>query len=155
MTIQSLSGEQVAVLKAQFDLIDQDHDGRITVAELEALLSREAYSHLTVEQRQQLIASYVSVDANGDGGVSFDEYLTLVVSQQKNARDPFREAFDAQDLDHDGYLTAEDFRRISEQQGDFITEQQAAEMIAMADRNHDGKVSFDEYYAIMAASRSE
>lgn len=153
MTTRSLSPEQLDVLEAQFDLIDLNGDGRISMDELSALLRREAYAHLSDRQRQQILDSYASVDANGDGVVSFDEFVELVTREQ-DPREAYRQAFDAYDLDGDGFLTAADFQRIAEQQGGALTTEQAEAMIRMADVNADGKVSFDEYYAIMTSGSS-
>lgn len=150
MTTLSLSPEQIAALKAQFDVIDQNGDGRITREELMTLLRREAYAHLTDQQREELIASYARVDANRDGGVDFQEFLTLVTNQQ-DPRVAFRQSFDAYDLDGDGFLTATDFERITQQQGAELTKEQADAMIQAADGNEDGKVSFEEYYAILTS----
>lgn len=145
MTTRSLSPEQLEALKAQFDVIDLNGDGRISMAELSALLRREAYAHLSERQRQQILDEYASVDTDGDG-VSFDEFVVLVTREQ-DPRTAFRQAFDAYDLDGDGFLTAADFQRIAAQQGGELSAEQAEAMIRMADANADGKVSFDEYYA--------
>lgn len=152
MTTRSLSPEQLEALKAQFDVIDLNGDGRISMAELSALLRREAYAHLGERQRQQLLDSYDSVDTDRDG-VSFEEFVTLVTREQ-DPRDAFRQVFDAYDLDGDGFLTAADFQRIAEQQGGALSGEQAEAMIRMADANADGKVSFEEYYASVTSGSS-
>jgi Ca2+-binding EF-hand superfamily protein len=153
MTTRSLSPEQLEALKAQFDVIDLNGDGRISIEELSVLLRREAYAHLSDRQRQEIVESYASVDADGDGAVSFDEFVELVTRAQ-DPRAAFRQAFDAYDLDGDGFLTTADFQRIAEQQGGALTAEQAEAMVRMADVNADGKVSFDEYYAILTSGSS-
>jgi Ca2+-binding EF-hand superfamily protein len=149
MTI-SLSSEQIEALKAEFDVIDQNGDGRITGAEISTLLRREAYNHLSDAQRQSILQAYAAVDADESGGIDFDEFLTLV-THQEDPRVAFRKAFDEYDVDGDGFLTAEDFKRVTELQGGELTTEQADAMIQMADSNKDGKVSFDEYYAILTS----
>jgi calcium-binding protein CML len=153
MTTRSLSADQIAVLRVQFDVMDQNKDGRITGDELAKLLSREAYAHLTAEQRQQVIDSYTRLDVDGDGGVGFDEFVTLVTNPE-DPREAYRQTFDSYDLDGDGFLTAADFVRITEEQGEKLTKEQAEEMIQAADANQDGKVSFEEYYTILTSGSS-
>lgn len=148
MTTQTFSPDQIAVLKAEFDMLDQDGDGRITRDELQALLHREAYAHLDQAQRQRILDRYAAADADRDAGVDFAEFLTLV-SEQPDPRQALRESFDQLDLDGDGYLTAADFERVAALQGQAITTEQAESFIAMADRNADGKVGFDEYCTMM------
>lgn len=151
MTSLPFSPDQIAALKTQFDVIDQNGDGRISRDEISTLLRREAYAYLTEEQRQQILTTYVVADTDGDGGVSFDEFLVLVAREQ-DPRAAYLKSFEAYDSDHDGFLTAADFKRVSELQGGDVTMAQADAMIQMADRNADGKVSFEEYYAIMTAN---
>jgi Ca2+-binding EF-hand superfamily protein len=153
MTIRTLSPEQIAALEAQFDVIDQNSDGRITADEVASLLSREAYAHLGPVERQRVLDSFAKADADADGMVDFDEFLTMM-ADQPDPRAVFREGFDALDLDGDGLLTAADFKRVSELKGAQLTTEQADALVQMADANQDGVVSFEEYYAIMTAGSS-
>ena len=150
MTTPKLSADQLAALKAQFDVIDQDGNGRITGDELATLLRREAYAYLSEAQRQEILDSYARVDFNGDGGVDFDEFVVLV-TQHQDPREALRKSFDAFDLDGDGFLTAPEFQRLAEAQGEDVGPEQAENMVKLADTDGDGKVSFDEFYAVMTA----
>ena len=68
--------EELAALKANFDALDTDGDGIIGVAELRTALTGGAGSKAprrpTEAYTRQVLASY---DANGDGVVSFTEYV--------------------------------------------------------------------------------
>lgn len=149
MTIRSLSPEQIEVLKVEFDVIDQDRDGFITADEVATLLQREAYAHLGPVERQRILDSFAKADTDHNGGVDFQEFLTMMEAQRADPRAAFREGFDALDTDRDGLLTAADFQRVSELQGARITPGQAAALVQMADANQDGVVSFEEYCTIM------
>lgn len=147
----TLTQDQRDALKAQFDLLDGDGDGKISQQELAQVLERKAYDYLGKDGRQRVLDSLAAVDTDADGTIDFDGFLALMHGPQaeQDARADFRRAFDEVDLDKDGYLTVEDFRRISAAEGAPLTEDQAKEMIEMADKNEDGKVSFEEYYEIM------
>jgi len=153
MTTPKLSAEQLEALKAQFDVIDQNGDGRITGDELATLLRRDAYAYLSEAQRQDILDSYARVDVNHDGGVSFDEFVVLVM-QQQDPRAALRKSFDAFDRDGDGFLTVDEFQRLAEAQGEELGREQAEGMVKLADTDGDGKVSFDEFYAVMTARYS-
>jgi Ca2+-binding EF-hand superfamily protein len=85
--------------------------------------------------------------------IDFAEFLGLLDRQRtEDPREAFRKTFDEYDVDGDGFLTAEDFKRITAQQGEELTTEHADAMIQMADSNADGKVSFDEYYAILTTA---
>lgn len=144
--------EHVEALRAQFDILDANGDGRVSQAEIQAILGRVAYAHLEPADRQRILDSFSGVDADGDGSITFDEYLTLFIdAQREDATGGLRYSFDQYDTDGDGYLTAEDFQRVSEEHGEALTEQQAEAMIKMADANDDGRVSFEEFCEIMQA----
>lgn len=150
MTTRPFSPDQVAALKAEFDVIDQNSDGLITADEVAALLQRESYAHLGPAERQRILDSFAKADTDRNGAVDFDEFLAMMAEQQ-DPREALRAGFDALDVDRDGFVTAADLEHLSELRGTVLTAEQADAMIRMADSNRDGGVSFEEYCAIMTA----
>jgi len=92
-----LSREEVANaprLSQQFDTIDANHDGFITVEEMQAARQAHHAGHGRGD-------GWKKWDANGDGRLSRDEVANAPrLSQQ----------FDAIDANHDGFLTAEELQ---------------------------------------------
>lgn len=148
MTTPNLSPDQIAALKAEFDLIDGNGDGRVSREEIAVLLQREAYAYLGEEGRKRVLDAHASVDADGDGALVFDEFVVLMTGGP-DPQATFRQMFEGYDLDGDGFLTVDDFKRITAQQGGELSTEQAEAMIQQADTNGDGRVSFDEFIAIM------
>ena len=72
-----------------FDSMDGDHDGKVTVTEMDALRSQ-----LQGEDRTPTADEIAKVDKDRDGMLSSDEH-TLAT----------RVEFDRADIDHDGFLT--------------------------------------------------
>lgn len=68
-------------LQEAFELYDQDHDGKISVAELHLILTRlgEGCSE------QDCAGMVKSVDADGDGFVSFKEFRTMMTNSKSAA----------------------------------------------------------------------
>ncbi|OPF81728.1 hypothetical protein VT50_0208645 [Streptomyces antioxidans] len=63
-----------------------------------------------------------------------------------------RKVFDRYDLDGDGLVTAEEYRRVvAELEGSEITLEQAQELIDSLDTNGDRRMSFEEFWAAMNA----
>ncbi|MBP2586136.1 Ca2+-binding EF-hand superfamily protein [Streptomyces sp. PvR006] len=63
-----------AELRALFDEIDTDGDGRINIVELaEGFKAEGAHGHLSEEVKKAMTA-----DANHDGVLDFDEFRTLL-----------------------------------------------------------------------------
>ncbi|MBB5935856.1 EF-hand domain-containing protein [Streptomyces zagrosensis] len=60
-----------------------------------------------------------------------------------------RRAFERYDLDKDGYISAAEYKSVMAQLGDpFVTEPVAEAVIKSADTDQDGRLSFDEFWAI-------
>ncbi|XP_009595960.1 calcium-binding allergen Ole e 8-like [Nicotiana tomentosiformis] len=66
-------------LKEAFDLYDQDHNGLISAAELHQILNRLG-QNCTVQDCTRMITS---VDADGDGNVSFEEFKQMMCNNSK------------------------------------------------------------------------
>ncbi|KAK4410818.1 Calcium-binding allergen Ole e 8 [Sesamum angolense] len=67
-------GNSEKELREAFDLYDQDHDGQISTTELHLILTRLG-ERCTVNDCTEMIRS---VDADGDGFVSFDEFRKMM-----------------------------------------------------------------------------
>ncbi|XP_073144794.1 calcium-binding allergen Ole e 8-like [Henckelia pumila] len=68
-------------LREAFELYDQDHDGKISAAELHLILTRLG-EHCTVADCAGMISS---VDSDGDGFVSFDEFKKMMTTNNAAA----------------------------------------------------------------------
>ncbi|MBP8533485.1 EF-hand domain-containing protein [Streptomyces sp. MK37H] len=63
-----------------------------------------------------------------------------------------RKVFERYDVDGDGLVTADEYRRVvAELEGSEITESQAQELIDSLDTNGDRQMSFEEFWAAMNA----
>ncbi|MCB5166596.1 EF-hand domain-containing protein [Streptomyces bambusae] len=61
-----------------------------------------------------------------------------------------RETFGRFDQNGDGFVTADEFKKAMAQMGDpFVTGPVAEAVIASKDANHDGLLSFDEFWAAL------
>lgn len=71
---EALTEEKIAELKASFAVFDADNDGRISSAELRRVA--EAFGEgLSQGAVEDIVAA---VDRDGDGQISFDEFLELL-----------------------------------------------------------------------------
>ncbi|GMF45239.1 unnamed protein product [Phytophthora fragariaefolia] len=63
------------------------------------------------------------------------------------------EAFQAFDLDHNNYVGAAEIRHVLINIGEAPTDEEVDEMIKMVDKDGDGQVSFDEFYAMVTKGK--
>lgn len=57
-----------------------------------------------------------------------------------------QDAFNTFDLDGNGYICAEEIRRVMDMIGEYVTDEEVDEMIRMLDRGGEGQVAFQEFF---------
>uniref|UniRef100_A0A915KLV9 EF-hand domain-containing protein n=1 Tax=Romanomermis culicivorax TaxID=13658 RepID=A0A915KLV9_ROMCU len=83
--------------------------------------------------------------------ISFDQFTEIVrkKSVEKDTKLEITKAFKLFDHENSGKITVEDLRRVADELGEKISDQELQEMITEADLDHDGQVNEDEFYRIM------
>ncbi|GAA0210416.1 EF-hand domain-containing protein [Spirillospora sp. NPDC000708] len=61
----------------------------------------------------------------------------------------YRATFELVDVDGDGYISTAELKNLMSRLGQGITETRAVEVVVAADANHDGKISLEEFAALM------
>ncbi len=93
------------------------------------------------------------LDADGNGSIDFPEFLNLMtskVSGDKNSRADLQRVFMMYDDNKTGYIEFENLKRVAEDLGEKITDEELDEMMRRADIiDNDGKVSEEEFYQII------
>lgn len=145
---RQLVDEGLADLRAAFDLFDTNGDGRLDADELGSALARLGQRTSPAEVRL-LISSVSRRDTIG-----FAEFVRLVEPAPVGL-DPegeVREAFDLLDQDHDGYISGRELRSavVRTREG---TPAEADGIVAAADSDGDGRISFDEFRELMLTGR--
>lgn len=139
--------ELVQEMKAAFDLFDSDQGGSVDTKELKA-----AMTSLGFESKNGSIFQMIAdLDSDGNGNIDFPEWLALMTTKigDKNNRANYAKVFAMYDDEKTGFLSAKNLRRVAEQLGESITEQEIQELIARADLDQDGLISEEEFYALM------
>ncbi|VUZ44468.1 unnamed protein product [Hymenolepis diminuta] len=88
------------------------------------------------------------VDINGDGQIAFDEFVECFGAKELTSTPDaatLQETFRVFDKDNDGYITSAELQTVLQQMGVEVTGSEAADILAEADRDGDGRVTFEEF----------
>jgi Ca2+-binding EF-hand superfamily protein len=92
------------------------------------------------------------VDADGSGEIEMDEFLALIEKElygQDWATEEYEASYALFDADQHGTISATQLKKVFENLGETVTEQEVREMIRFADKDQDGLLTFDEFCDVM------
>ena len=134
-----------------FNMFDRDGSGNIDIDELrEAMKALGLY--LTKEQVKKMMST---VDTDGNGFIEFDEFRTLMKDhiKNRNREEELRRAFRIYDDDDTGLIEFRDLRRVANEIEEGVTDDEIQGMIFEATRQKNGKVTIDQFLAIMKKAK--
>ncbi|KAL2152405.1 hypothetical protein VTH82DRAFT_5589 [Thermothelomyces myriococcoides] len=143
--------EEVDRLRKRFMKLDKDNSGTI---ERDEFLSLPQISSNPLATR--MIAIF---DEDGGGDVDFQEFVSglSAFSSKGNKEQKLRFAFKVYDIDRDGYISnGELFIVLKMMVGNNLKDQQLQQIvdktIMEADKDQDGKISFEEFAAVVEST---
>ena len=92
------------------------------------------------------------IDKNQSGTIDFDEFIEMMTAKMsdKDTPEDLRKVFDLFIGDNTAdKIELKHLKRVAKELGENMSDDELNEMIVRADTDKDGKVSFDEFYAIM------
>ncbi|XP_054756815.2 calmodulin-like [Lytechinus pictus] len=145
MVLEKLTDEQMARFKEAFAVFDKNGDGTITCAELGEALKSAGWT-VPDEEIKELIKQ---VDLDGNGSVSFDEFVKVVVQALQRLEAEVRAAFQAMDKDGSGSLSHDEVKQVFADFGEKLSDKDVDALIKEADKDGDGTVNYDEFVAML------
>ncbi|KAK4435424.1 Calcium-dependent protein kinase [Sesamum alatum] len=142
---KNLSEEEITGLKEMFKSIDTDNSGTITLEELKIALPKMGTKYCESEVRQLIEAA----DVDGNGTIDYIEFITATMNLSRMEReDILYKAFEYFDRDKSGCITMEELEHALNEynMGDA---KMMKEILAEVDTDHDGKINYDEFAAMM------
>ena len=90
-------------------------------------------------------------DAEETGGISFIEFMKAMDTKpyRNETKKEIAAIFKKYDRDNKSYLTIDDFKEINQHVKENLDNETLLLMLEKADSNKDGKVSFEDFYAVM------
>jgi Ca2+-binding EF-hand superfamily protein len=140
-----LTEQQISELREAFQLFDKDGDGHVTPKELLIVLQTLGQQP-TIETVQSMIDE---VDKDGNQEIEFEEFCVLMCKNMSEKEDikTLQEAFKILDIDNSGSIThkeLKDLMRSFSRLGEDIADDEIDALIAQADVDGDGQISYEE-----------
>ncbi|KAK6924487.1 EF-hand domain [Dillenia turbinata] len=143
----TLDEGEISDLRDQFDAIDVDKNGSISLEEMRQALAKDLPWKL---KDSRVVEILQAIDSNTDGLVDFTEFVaaTLHVHQlEEHDSDKWQQrsqaAFEKFDVDGDGYITPEELRMHTGLRGSIDP------LLEEADIDEDGKISLSEFRRLL------
>ena len=150
---QLVDEDQLEELKEAFSLFDTNHNGVIDARELKAAMRALGYEVTNAACREM----FREVDKDPETSLNFDEFCKIMAPRLKKAdeRDEVMKVFQIFDSDNQGFITIRELKRMAEDCGEMLSDQEMQEMIAEADKTGDGKITFDEFFKVMKKNSND
>ena len=143
----TLNPEELSDLKDQFDAIDVDKNGSISLEEMRQALAKDVPWKLKDARVREILDA---IDVNTDGLVDFTEFVaaTLHVHQlEEHDSEKWLQrsqtAFEKFDIDRDGFITPEELRMHTGLKGSIDP------LLEEADIDKDGRISLSEFRRLL------
>ena len=83
--------------------------------------------------------------------ITLDDFLSIMATRMpaRDSREEVEKVFRLFDEDGAGFITFRSLKKVCAELGEGLTEEEMQEMIDEADKDQDGKISFDEFFRIM------
>merc|ERR1712226_355150 len=144
-----LTAEQKHEIREAFDLFDTDGKGRIDVKELKVTLRALGFE----PKKEDIKKALADLGKDGNSTIDFNDFYQIMEIKM-GERDPKAEMEKAFRLfdDDTGKISFKNLKRVCQEIGENINDEEMQEMIEEADRNGDGQVDLQEFLRIMKKS---
>lgn len=139
-----LKQSEIESLREQFEALDTNGDGTLSREEL-------AQGLKTLNLSKQDMEYVMDIDSDGSGEIDWTEFIAAALDRkQYQSREVLWSAFRVFDLDGDGSITKAELKKVvGSSGGHHLPEDRVQELIADADEDGDGSISFDEFVRMM------
>ena len=144
----NLSRTERQDLLRMFELFDMEQKGTLSLLELKSILtqvSKEGTKRPALER----VLTLPAFQSTQDRRLSQEEFLQLMTQPADGEEDEARRVFDLFDIDQKGYIDVADLRRIAEELGEVMGDAELQEMIRRATASPEGRVTLDDFEAVL------
>ncbi|KAI4370406.1 hypothetical protein MLD38_018761 [Melastoma candidum] len=147
IVVDNLSDEQIDSIKEMFNMMDTDKNGDLTFEELKHGLHK-CGQHVQDQDVQMLMDA---ADVDGSGTINCEEFMTMSVHLRRISSDEhLLQAFEFFDRNRTGYIEYDELKdALTEDNLGPDNEKAIEDIIRDADLDKDGRISYEEFKAMM------
>lgn len=153
----ALTEEDMEELREAFNLFDTDGSGSIDVRELKAAMRALGFAVKKAEIRAMLEENGVRLDETG-GTIDFSSFVEIMTSKMstRDEREEILKVFQLFDEENTGKITFRNLKRVAQELGEDLTDEELQEMVDEADRSGQGNgISKDDFVRVMKKRGSD
>ena len=141
------SEEQLLEVKEAFNVFDSENTGGLDARELKA-----AISALNVKiTKDEIRKIYQDFGKDIREKINEEEFMEIVVPRlpDRHTQEYIKKIFQYFDLDNTGKITSRHLKKIAQEIGETLSEEELKEIMEEADKDEDGYIGFEDFYRIM------
>jgi len=142
-----LTEDEIDEIREAFNLFDTTGSGTIDPKEL-----KHAMQSLGFDSKNPTVFRMImELDRDMTGSIEFEQFLDAITSKlgDKETRDGIAKIFQLFDDDKSGAITTKNLRRVAQELGETMSEEELREMIERADSMGNGQITLEDFYTIM------
>ncbi len=137
-----LTQNEINELNKNFQNIDDNNDGKLTLEEIKTVVSKK--KNFNLEQIEEI---FKSIDTDGSGCIEYTEFISACMDKSLYLnKEKLKEAFNLFDVDHNGKISNEEIAKVL---GMNKKSREISAIIKKYDKNKDGEIDFDEFFEMM------
>jgi calmodulin len=146
--IDKLTDAQLDEFREAFNMFDKDGGGSIDASELRDLMISVGQNCTEMELKEMVKAA----DADGTGDIDFLEFAVLMAHKMtdENKDDTLKKAFAVFDASGDGFISAQEMRKIMFNLGENLQQEDVEAVIGEVDVDGDGQINYQEFAKILS-----
>ena len=142
-----LTEEQRAEIEEAFHLLDINGDGLITTKDIKIALRSIGFE----PTKKEILHMISDADSTSDGTINLPLFIKLMTKKRDdmNPDEEIKRAFHLYAEPGSKGITAADIKRVADELGENLTEEEIHDIIEEADRDNDGMISLEEFMFVM------
>lgn len=144
---KNLTEEQLLEVKEAFNVFDSEQSGGLDARELKAALQA-----LNVKiSKDEIRQIYSDFGKDIREKINQEEFFDIVTPRlpDRHTKDYIRMIFKYFDLDNNDKISIRNLKKIAQEIGESLSDEELKEILEEADRDNDGFIGFDDFYRIM------